>query len=132
MTRLLVIVAHPDLAHSRINRAWADALTASGAVDVHILSENLARGSLDVLVSRRCSPDTIGSFCSTRSAGTAHRASCTTWLDAILERGWAYAPGGHALEGKQLRIAAYFLREPRAGRVAASACGVNGVISSCR
>lgn len=42
MTRPLAVVAHPNLAGSRINQTWADALTDSGAVDVHILSENLA------------------------------------------------------------------------------------------
>lgn len=101
----LVIVAHPDLGRSRINRIWVDALKKDGRVTVRILSEELIDSHFDVQAEQA------------QLAGHErivlqfpfHWYSCPpilkTWIDDVLEHGWAYGPGGTALEGKDLSIA---------------------------
>lgn len=90
--RPLAVVAHLDLAHSRGDRAWTDVLAANGAVDAHVLRDNLTDGRIDA-------PNE-------QALLAAHdRIILHDWLDGVLEHGWAYGPGGHALEGKELGIA---------------------------
>ncbi|MEV0068045.1 NAD(P)H-dependent oxidoreductase [Amycolatopsis sp. NPDC050768] len=108
MTRPLAVVAHPDLAHSRVNRAWTDVLSASGAVDVHVLSDDLTDGRINVPreQAQLAAHDRIILQCPIHwySAPGILR----DWLDEVLERGWAYGPGGHALEGMKY-VGGHFL-----------------------
>lgn len=105
MTRVLVVVAHPDLSRSRVNAAWTRALLEDGRATVRVLTDTLVGDGFDAVAEQR--------------ALAAHDRivlqfpfrwySCPpllkTWIDQVLERGWAYEPGGHALEGKELTVA---------------------------
>ena len=99
MTRPLVIVAHPDLAHSRINWAWANDLTASGAVDVYILSENLLIAEIDVRREQALLSGHDRIILQYLIHWYSAPGLLHDWLDAALKPGWAYGPGRYALAG---------------------------------
>ncbi|MGW2658398.1 MFS transporter [Streptomyces sp. NPDC001478] len=101
----LVIAAHPDLEHSRVNAAWLRALDGQERLTVRVLAA--ARGP-------------HGFHAPTEQAELARHDRIVLqfpfrwysappllaeWLETALERGWAYGPGGHALEGKELTLA---------------------------
>ena len=102
MNKTLIILAHPDLAHSTINRCWADALAQHpDCFTVHELYREYAHGTIDV--GRE------------QALVEAHRSlvlqfpvywfNCPPllkqWLDDVLTYGWAYGAGGNALAGKE-------------------------------
>ncbi len=108
MPRILVAVAHPDMAHSRVTRALLEALQAAAptldldlrdlyrlypdyAIDVAAEQAALARADLVVWLH------------------PFHWYSMPPlmklWLDEVFAFGWAYGPGGTALQGKDLWLA---------------------------
>ncbi|WP_330241777.1 NAD(P)H-dependent oxidoreductase [Streptomyces sp. NBC_00525] len=105
MPRPLVVVAHPNLARSRVNRAWADALGASGAVDVHVLGAGPVEGRIDVSAAQSLLAAHERIILQYPIHWYSAPGILHHWLEQVLERGWAYGPGGHALEGKELGVA---------------------------
>lgn len=97
---MLVLVAHPAIHRSRVNRAMADAILGLDGVTLHDLYD--AYPDLDIDVPRE------------KSLVDAHDALVwqhpfywystpallKEWQDLVLEFGWAYGPGGTALRGK--------------------------------
>ncbi len=52
MTKTLVIIAHPDMARSRVNAAWAEALRRAGDITLRDLSALYPDGMIDGAVER--------------------------------------------------------------------------------
>jgi len=107
MPEILVLVAHPQLEHSRVNHALMQAalpgrprievrdlyaLYPDYLIDVEVEQALLAQASLVVWLH------------------PIHWYSMPPlmklWLDEVLSFGWAYGPGGHALQGKDLWLVA--------------------------
>ncbi len=102
--RVLVLLAHPDLSHSRVNRRMARAARAlepagvevrdlyalypDYAIDVPIEQAALARADLVVWLHP--------------IQWYAPPALMKLWIDEVLTLGWAYGQGGDALRGKDL------------------------------
>jgi putative NADPH-quinone reductase len=101
----LVIVTHPDLAHSRVNRAWMSALQQTPGIVVHDLHGTYPGGGIDVRAEQRRLEHHHRIFLQF----PFHWYNCPPllkeWLDVVLEQGWAYGGGATALKGKQLGIA---------------------------
>ena len=97
---VLLLVAHPTLHRSRVNRALADAARGVAGVTVHDLYAAWPDHHIDVaheqalVEGHRClawlHPMT---WYSTPSL-------LKEWQDLVLAWGWAYGAGGHALRGK--------------------------------
>ena len=97
---VLVLLAHPALHRSRVNRALAAQIRGLDGVTVHDLYEAYPDFDLDVEAEK--------------ALLTSHRvlvwqhpfywystpAILKEWQDLVLEFGWAYGPGGTALKGK--------------------------------
>ncbi len=97
---MLVLLAHPALHRSRVNRRLAEAIRDLEGVTVHDLYE--AYPDLDIHVAAE------------KRLLLAHKklvwqhpffwystpAILKEWQDLVLEFGWAYGPGGDALRGK--------------------------------
>lgn len=95
-----MLLAHPALHRSRVNRRLADAVRGLPGITLHDLYA--AYPDLDVDVERE------------KTLLTGHDALVwqhpfywystpallKEWQDLVLEFGWAYGPGGHALRGK--------------------------------
>jgi glutathione-regulated potassium-efflux system ancillary protein KefF len=104
MADVLVLVAHPDLARSRINRALlAQArLLPSGQVEVRDLYALYPDYVIDVEAEQ-------AALAAARAVVWVHPvqwysmpALMKLWTDEVLAFRWAYGPGGRALAGKCL------------------------------
>ena len=104
MADVLVLVAHPDIARSRVNRALvAQArLLPSGTVQVRDLYALYPDYLIDVEAEQ-------AALAAARTVVWVHPiqwysmpALMKLWLDDVLAFRWAYGPGGRALAGKCL------------------------------
>ena len=101
----LVIAAHPHLQHSRVNRALLRAAAQTPAVlrDLYALCPDYL---IDVAAEQ-------AALAQARLVVWQHPVHwygmpplMKLWLDDVLAFGWAYGPGGGALKGKDVWLAA--------------------------
>lgn len=102
----LVIVAHPGLrTSSRLNAALADALSSTGSADVRDLCALYPDGRIDAAAERAA----IDAHDRVILQFPLYWYSCppflSTWLVDVWRRGWAYGPGGRALNFKTFGVA---------------------------
>jgi glutathione-regulated potassium-efflux system ancillary protein KefG len=106
MARIRVLVAHPDLDNaSRVNRAMVERITDLPEVAIVRLYELYPDFQIDV-------PGEQAACVQSELVVLQHPLywySCPAllkeWLDRVLERHWAYGPGGTALRGKAMMSA---------------------------
>jgi glutathione-regulated potassium-efflux system ancillary protein KefF len=108
MADVLVLVAHPDLARSRVNRALAAQarLLPSEAVEVRDIYALYPDYVIDAEAEQ-------AALAAARTLVWVHPiqwysmpALMKLWLDEVLAFRWAYGPGGRALAGKCLWLVA--------------------------
>lgn len=101
----LIILAHANMGGSRLNRALINAVEQAGAAEVHDIYAAYPNGVIDAGAER--------------ARVDAHKKiifqfplcwySCppllSTWLVDVYTRGWAYGPGGRALNFKTFGVA---------------------------
>ncbi len=101
MARVLVLFAHPAFENSRVNRHLAAAVRDLPGVTFHDLYE--AYPDFDVDVRREqallLEHDTL--VLQHPFYWYSTPALVKQWEDLVLEHGWAYGTGGHALRGKR-------------------------------
>jgi putative NADPH-quinone reductase len=104
--KTLVVLAHPDLARSKVNAAWAAALAAHpDRVTVHDLHAAYPDGVIDVVAEQalvRAHDRVIFQF---PMFWFATPPLLKRWFDEVLAYGFVYGPGGDALEGKAIGVA---------------------------
>ena len=102
MADVLVLVAHPDIARSRVNRALAAQarLLPSGRVEVRDLYALYPDYMIDIEAEQ-------AALAAARTVVWVHPvqwysmpALLKLWMDEVLAFRWAYGPGGRALVGK--------------------------------
>lgn len=112
MSRILVIVAHPDLAHSRVAGAVMTAAQAEAALDdvthdVEVL--DLYARYPDFLIDSAAERARLADVQLLVWVHPIHWYAMPPlmklWLDEVLSFGWAYGPGGDALRGRDLWLA---------------------------
>jgi glutathione-regulated potassium-efflux system ancillary protein KefF len=111
MPEILVIAAHPSLEHSRVNRALLDAAAALAAADGQRLAlRDLYRLYPDYLIDVAAEQAQLAQARLLVWLHPVHWYSMPPlmklWLDEVFSFGWAYGPGGHALQGKDLWLVA--------------------------
>lgn len=108
MAEILVIAAHPQLEHSRATRSLMRAASALDPqrVQVHDLYARYPDYSIDVAAEQAL-------LAQARLVVWLHPVHWYSmppllklWLDEVFAFGWAYGPGGRALAGKDLWLAA--------------------------
>jgi glutathione-regulated potassium-efflux system ancillary protein KefF len=109
VTSILVLAAHPHLAHSRVNRTLMRAAAASalaGRVQVRDLYALYPDYLIDVAAEQRAlaAADLVVWLQPLHWYGMTPLLKL--WVDEVLSFGWAYGPGGHALAGKDLWLVA--------------------------
>lgn len=101
MKSVLILFAHPRYEASRVNQALLAAVRELPGVTIHDLYEKYPDFFIDVATEKELlqQHDTIV------WQHPFYWYSCPPllkqWTDLVLEFGWAYGPGGHALQGKQ-------------------------------
>ncbi|BCM25999.1 NAD(P)H-dependent oxidoreductase [Methyloradius palustris] len=98
--KVLVIFAHPSFETSRMNRALISVARECENVTVHDLYETYPNQFVDVA----CEQKLLNEHDVLVMQHPLQWYSCPplmkSWLDNVLTTGWAYGPGGSALEGK--------------------------------
>lgn len=100
--RTLVILAHPDLGTSRINAAWAAAIRAEPDITLHDIH---ACGPFDGEAERQRLLGHDRIVLQFPLTWYSCPPLLSVWQGLIMQRGWAYGPGGRALRLKTLGIA---------------------------
>ena len=107
MSDILILAAHPDLAHSRVNQRLLHAARQAGPrVAVRDLYALYPDYAIDVATEQ-------AALVAARLVVWLHPIHwynmpplMKLWVDEVLSFGWAYGPGGQALHGKDLWLAA--------------------------
>jgi len=104
MADVLVLVAHPDLARSRVNRALLAQARQLAPADVEV--RDLYALYPDYVIDVEAEQAALAR---SRAVVWVHPvqwysmpALMKLWVDDVLAFGWAYGPGGRALAGKCL------------------------------
>jgi glutathione-regulated potassium-efflux system ancillary protein KefF len=104
--RVYVLAAHPNWRESRINRRLLDRARATPGVEVQDLYSSYPDYDIDVGAEQ-------ASVEAARLLVLLHPVQWYSmpplmklWLDDVLTYGWAYGPGGHLLQGKDVWLVA--------------------------
>ncbi|WP_130480281.1 NAD(P)H-dependent oxidoreductase [Sphaerotilus mobilis] len=105
--RVLVLLAHPDLHRSRVNRRLAQAARdlPPGRVEVRDLYALYPDYALDVAAEQAALSAADLVVWLHPIQWYAPPALMKLWIDEVLTLGWAYGHGGDALQGKDLWLA---------------------------
>lgn len=100
----LVLLAHPDLAGSRVNARLADAVRALEGVTVHDLTAAYPDGRIDAAREQQLllEHDTI--VWQFPWHWYSVPGVLKSWMDQVLTYGFAYGTGGTRLHGKTLQV----------------------------
>ncbi len=100
----LVLLAHPNLSTSRVNRALADAVTGLPGVTVHDLADARGKDSFDVAAEQRLLAEHDTVVLQFPWYWYSVPGLLKDWIDQVLTYGFAYGPGDTALQGKTLQV----------------------------
>ncbi len=102
----LIIVAHPNLSQSRVNRTWADQLRLHPEhVTVHELYTAYPDGVIDVAAEQRLLERHDRIILQFPFYWFSTPPLLKQWFDQVFTHGWAYGPGGDKLAGKEIGLA---------------------------
>jgi glutathione-regulated potassium-efflux system ancillary protein KefG len=98
--KILILFAHPRLEKSKINRTLIGMISRNESITLHDLYQVYPDFSLDLNYEKQLLLE--------HDVVVWHHPfywySCPPllkqWIDVVLEFGWAYGPGGNALQGK--------------------------------
>ncbi|MGC9931104.1 NAD(P)H-dependent oxidoreductase [Priestia aryabhattai] len=103
--KTLVILAHPNLASSRINKAWAERLKKEENVYVHDLYANYPDFKIDVEKEQELVVQFDRIVFQFPFYWYSSPALLKEWQDVVLTYGWAYGSKGTKLHGKEFIVA---------------------------
>ena len=98
--RILILLAHPVLERSRVNRRLAATATGVEGVTVHDLYERYPALDIDVRREQALLEEHDVVVFQHPFYWYSAPAIIKEWQDLVLEYGWAYGEGGHRLDGK--------------------------------
>lgn len=99
---VLILVAHPDLAHSRVTRALLSAVHAMPGIAVRDLYARYPDYSIDIAAEQEALRDAELLVWLHPMHWYSMPALMKLWVDEVLGVGFAYGDAGHALHGKDL------------------------------
>ena len=99
-SRILILYAHPDAMHSRANNAMIAAANSSAKVLVHDLYEHYPDFHIDVAHEQQLLQQADMVVLHHPIHWYSMPSLQKEWIDCVLQRGWAFGPGGNALRGK--------------------------------
>ena len=106
MPKTLIILAHPDLSQSVVNKQWAAALKQhADRFTVHELYAAYPQGKIDVAAEQKL----IEAHGALVWQFPVYWFNCPPllkqWFDDVLTHGWAYGSKGKALTGRKIALA---------------------------
>jgi glutathione-regulated potassium-efflux system ancillary protein KefF len=103
---ILLLAAHPDWRDSRVNRRLLAAARAAAGVEVRDLYDRYPDYDIDVPAEQALAATARLVILLHPIQWYSMPALQKLWLDEVLTYGWAYGPGGAALQGKDLWLVA--------------------------
>lgn len=102
-----VLVFHPNLETSRVNKELAQAVLNDPNHDVTVRDEyaTYPDGRIDVAAEQRLVEDSDRIVLQFPFYWYSSPSLLKLWEDKVLEYGWAYGSTGHAFEGKEIMLA---------------------------
>lgn len=104
MSKILFIVAHPDIASSRANKAVVAAVEALPNVTVHHLYLKYPDFKINVAQEQNLLRSHDAVVLQFPFFWYAPPALLKEWLDTVWTFGFAFGPSGDALQGKKLKV----------------------------
>ncbi|TKH41447.1 general stress protein [Paenibacillus terrae] len=101
----LVIVTHPNLAESRVNKRWVQELKKQPGVTIHNLYEVYPDEKINVAQEQELLEQHDRIVLQFPFYWYSTPSLLKKWEDEVLTYGWAFGSGGDKLEGKELLIA---------------------------
>ncbi|MBH0171181.1 NAD(P)H-dependent oxidoreductase [Fictibacillus sp. 18YEL24] len=105
MKSTLVIIAHPNLQNSTVNKRWAEEIEKQDHVTVRKLYDLYPDGKVNVEEEQRMLLQHDRIVLQFPFYWYSSPSLLKEWQDQVLAFGWAYGPGGDALHGKELVLA---------------------------
>ncbi|HLN76156.1 MAG TPA: NAD(P)H-dependent oxidoreductase [Nocardioidaceae bacterium] len=102
--RTLVLLAHPDLGGSRVNRVLAESVRAVDGVTVRDLTAVHTADGFDVPAEQRLLVEHDTVALQFPWYWYSVPGILKEWMDQVLTYGFAYGTGGDALQGKGLQV----------------------------
>jgi glutathione-regulated potassium-efflux system ancillary protein KefF len=103
---VLVLAAHPNWRESRVNRRLRDAARGVQGVHVQDLYAHYADYDIDIAAEQALAQAARLIVLLHPVQWYSMPALLKLWIDEVLAYGWAYGPGGTALQGKDLWLVA--------------------------
>lgn len=103
--KTLVIVAHPNLEQSRVNKRWMEEMKKQQGVTVNNLYEHYPNENIDVEREQKLLLDHDRIVFQFPFYWYSTPPLLKKWQDEVLTYGWAYGPNGNKLNGKEFVLA---------------------------
>lgn len=98
--KILILFAHPRLENSLNNSLLIKEIPESTSITFHDLYEKYPDFNIDIEYEKKLLADHQVIIWQHPFYWYSAPALLKQWIDLVLEFGWAYGPGGNALEGK--------------------------------
>ena len=106
MSKTLVIVTHPNIEQSHVNKSWVEALKAHPDLyTVHEIYKLYPDGKIDVAAEQKLLESYDNIVLQFPMYWYSSPALLKQWQDDVLAYGWVYGSKGNALKGKKLGVA---------------------------
>jgi len=102
--KVLVIVAHPNLEISRVNKAWTNAFQKRRNVTVHDLTATYPDMAIDILAEQALLLEHQRIVLQFPLYWYSSPPILKQWMDLTFQPGFAYAVGGDKLHGKEFVV----------------------------
>ena len=103
--KTLVLVFHPNLSDSRLNRRWAEEMDKQAGVTVHRVYEAYPNEEIDVKAEQELLEQHDRIVLQFPFYWYSTPSLLKKWEDTVLTYGWAYGSTGNKLHGKELMLA---------------------------
>lgn len=103
--KTIVLVFHPDMTNSRINRRLAEEMEKQPDVTVHRVYEAYPDEKIDVAAEQRLLEEHDRIVLQFPFYWYSTPSLLKKWEDEVLAYGWAYGSKGYKLHGKELLLA---------------------------
>ncbi|MBY8911631.1 NAD(P)H-dependent oxidoreductase [Bacillus sp. YC2] len=103
--KTMVLVVHPDMENSAVNKAWAEELKTHDDITVRELYKEYPNEEIDAEKERQLCEQYDRIVFQFPLYWYSSPPLLKKWLDHVLTYGWAYGSEGKALRGKELMLA---------------------------
>ncbi|WP_223070445.1 NAD(P)H-dependent oxidoreductase [Paenibacillus caui] len=103
--KILVLIAHPNLSNSKMNSLWKQELENIPNVTVHDLYQHYSHQPIDLPLEQKLLLTHDRIVFQFPFYWYSTPPLLKRWIDEVFAYGWAYGPGGKALQGKELVLA---------------------------